>query len=89
MTKKIEEHIKENLNNRKNYVIALSGGVDSAVLAKIASENTKKLRSVFVRHNQEHSEDLEKAAKSIAKKYRRKLCTDNNCRPWERGNYEK
>ncbi len=68
MTKKIEEHIKENLNNTKNYVIALSGGVDSAVLAKIASENTKKLRSVFVRHNQEHSEDLEKAAKSIAKK---------------------
>jgi tRNA(Ile)-lysidine synthase len=68
MTKKIEKHIKENLNNTKNYVIALSGGVDSAVLAKIASENTKKLRSVFVRHNQEHSEDLEKAAKSIAKK---------------------
>ena len=68
MTKKIEEHIKDNLNNTKNYVIALSGGVDSAVLAKIASENTKKLRSVFVRHNQEHSEDLEKAAKSIAKK---------------------
>ena len=68
MTKKIEEHIKENLNNTKNYVIALSGGVDSAVLAKIASENTKKLRSVFVRHNQEHSEDLEKAANSIAKK---------------------
>ena len=68
MTKKIEKHIKENLNNTKNYVIALSGGVDSAVLAKIASENTKKLRSVFVRHNQEHSEDLEKAADSIAKK---------------------
>jgi len=68
MTKKIEEHIKENLNNTKNYVIALSGGVDSAVLAKIASENTEKLRSVFVRHNQEHSEDLEKAANSIAKK---------------------
>ena len=68
MTKKIEKHIKENLNNTKNYVIALSGGVDSAVLAKIASENTKKLRSVFVRHNQEHSEDLEKAANSIAKK---------------------
>ena len=68
MTKKIEEHIKDNLNNTKNYVIALSGGVDSAVLAKIASENTKKLRSVFVRHNQEHSEDLEKAANSIAKK---------------------
>ena len=38
------------------------------MLAKIASENTKKLRSVFVRHNQEHSEDLEKAADSIAKK---------------------
>ena len=68
MTKKIEEHIKDNLNNTKNYVIALSGGVDSAVLAKIASENTEKLRSVFVRHNQEHSEDLEKAANSIAKK---------------------
>ena len=68
MTKKIEEHIKDNLNNTKNYVIALSGGVDSAVLAKIASENTKKLRSVFVRHNQEHSKDLEKAANSIAKK---------------------
>ena len=68
MAKKIEKQIKENLNNTKNYVIALSGGVDSAVLAKIASENTEKLRSVFVRHNQEHSEELEKAANNIAKK---------------------
>lgn len=68
MTKKIQKEVSENIDLSKDYVVALSGGVDSAVLAKIVSQNTKKVRSVFVRHNQEHSQELEKAAQSIAKK---------------------
>ena len=68
MTKKIQKEVSENIDLSKDYVVALSGGVDSAVLAKIVSQNTKKVRSVFVRHNQGHSQELEKAAQSIAKK---------------------
>ena len=46
--------------------MALSGGVDSAVLAFLATKYSKNVRSVFVNHNQTHSSDLELQAKSIA-----------------------
>jgi tRNA(Ile)-lysidine synthase len=46
--------------------VALSGGVDSAVLAFLATKYSKNVRSVFVNHNQTHSSDLELQAKSIA-----------------------
>ena len=59
MTNKIEKDIIKNLDTSKNYVVALSGGVDSAVLATVVAQQTPSLRSVFVRHNQKHSDKLE------------------------------
>ena len=68
MTNKIEKDIIKNLDTSKNYLVALSGGVDSAVLAAIVSKKIPNLRSIFVRHNQKHSNDLEESANRIAKK---------------------
>jgi len=68
MTNKIEKDVIKNLDTSKNYVIALSGGVDSAVLATIVAKQVPNLRSIFVRHNQKHSKDLEEFANRIAKK---------------------
>ena len=68
MTNKIEKDILQDLNIENKYVIALSGGVDSAVLATIVAKQKLNLRSVFVRHNQKHSRDLELSADRIAKK---------------------
>ena len=68
MTNKLENDVINNLDISKNYVVALSGGVDSAVLATIVAKETPNLRSVFVRHNQKHSKDLEESANGIAKK---------------------
>ena len=66
MTNKIEKDIIKNLDTSKNYVVALSGGVDSAVLATIVAKQTPNLRSIFVRHNQKHSKELEEVANKIA-----------------------
>ena len=66
MTNKIEKDIIKNLDTSKNYVVALSGGVDSAVLATVVAKQTPNLRSVFVRHNQKHSNKLEEMANRIA-----------------------
>ena len=68
MTNKIEKDILQNLDVEKKYVVALSGGVDSAVLATIVANQKLNLRSVFVRHNQQHSKELELSADRIAKK---------------------
>jgi len=68
MTNKIEKDILQDLDIENKYVIALSGGVDSAVLATIVAKQKLNLRSVFVRHNQKHSRDLELSADRIAKK---------------------
>ena len=66
MTNKIEKDIVKNLDTSKNYVVALSGGVDSAVLATVVAKQTSNLRSIFVRHNQKHSKELEEVANKIA-----------------------
>ena len=66
MTNKIEKDIIKNLDTSKNYVVALSGGVDSAVLATVVAQQIPSLRSVFVRHNQKHSDKLEEMANRIA-----------------------
>ena len=52
MTNKIEKDILQSLDIENKYVVALSGGVDSAVLATIVAKQKLNLRSVFVRHNQ-------------------------------------
>ena len=68
MSNQIEEKFLSNFDVKKRYVVALSGGVDSAVLAFLANKFCKNVRAVFVNHNQEHSNDLEEQAKSTAKK---------------------
>ena len=66
MTNKIDKDITNNLDASKNYVVALSGGVDSGVLATVVAKQNHNLRSVFVRHNQKHSKELEEIANKIA-----------------------
>ncbi|MDB3866466.1 tRNA lysidine(34) synthetase TilS [Acidimicrobiia bacterium] len=66
MSNPIEEKFLSNFDINKKYVVALSGGVDSAVLAFLATKYSKNVRSIFVNHNQNHSTDLELQAKYIA-----------------------
>ena len=67
MNSSIENIVKSNIDVSKNLVIALSGGVDSSVLAHILCKITRNIRLVFVQHNQVHSRDLEASAKKVAK----------------------
>ena len=67
MNSSIENIVQRNIDVSKNLVIALSGGVDSSVLAHILCKITKNIRLVFVQHNQVHSKDLETSAKKVAK----------------------
>jgi len=67
MNSSIESIVQSNIDVSKNYVIALSGGVDSSVLVHIICKITKNIRLVFVQHNQVHSKDLEASAKKVAK----------------------
>ena len=67
MNSSIENIVKSNIDVSKNLVIALSGGVDSSVLAHILCKISKNIRLVFVQHNQVHSKDLEASAKKVAK----------------------
>ena len=63
----IENEIRNLINPTQNYVVALSGGVDSSVLLHIVGSLTSNVRSVFVNHNQKDSNKLQKSAESIAK----------------------
>ena len=67
MNSSIENIVQSNIDASKNLVIALSGGVDSSVLAHILCKISKNIRLVFVQHNQVHSKDLEVSAKKVAK----------------------
>ncbi len=67
MNSSIENIVQNNIDVSKKYVIALSGGVDSSVLAHIICKITKNIRLVFVQHNQVHSKDLESSAKKVGK----------------------
>ena len=60
------QKIIENIDLSKNYVLALSGGVDSSALAHILAKQSAKVRLVFVQHNQKDSKKLEIIAEKIA-----------------------
>ena len=60
------KNIIDNIDLSKNYVVALSGGVDSSVLAHIMANQSVAMRLVFVQHNQKDSKKLEKVAKKIS-----------------------
>ena len=68
MSNQIEEKFLKNFDIEKKYVVALSGGVDSAVLAFLAKKFSNNVRAIFINHNQQHSNQLEIQAQSIAKK---------------------
>ena len=59
MSSSIEKIIQNNIDLSKKFVVALSGGVDSSVLAHVLSKTTKDIRLMFVQHNQAHSKELE------------------------------
>ena len=59
------KNIIDNIDLSKNYVVALSGGVDSSVLAHIMANQSVAMRLVFVQHNQKDSKKLEKVAKKF------------------------
>tara|TARA_S200000501_G_scaffold83296_1_gene75447 strand:- start:481 stop:1749 length:1269 start_codon:yes stop_codon:yes gene_type:complete len=68
MSNQIEEKFLKNFDIEKKYVVALSGGVDSAVLAFLATKFSNNIRSIFINHNQQYSNQLEIQAQSIAEK---------------------
>ena len=63
----IKNKILKLVNKNNKYVLALSGGVDSAVLASIFNELNLSYRTIFVNHNQKDSSLLQKSAEEIAK----------------------
>ena len=67
MSNPIEDKFLSNFDIEKKYVIALSGGVDSAVLGFLAKKYSRNVRAVFINHNQHHSNKLEEQANKLAK----------------------
>ena len=63
----IKNKILKLVNKNNEYVLALSGGVDSAVLASIFNELDLSYRTIFINHNQKDSNLLQKSAEEIAK----------------------
>ena len=62
----IKNKILKLVNKNNEYVLALSGGVDSAVLASIFNDLDLSYRTIFVNHNQKDSNLLQKSAEEIA-----------------------
>jgi tRNA(Ile)-lysidine synthase len=62
--------IRDTINNliqpSKSYVVALSGGVDSSVLLHSVRKFTPNVRSLFINHNQQDSNSLQKSAEKFA-----------------------
>ena len=48
------QKVIENIDLSKNYVLALSGGVDSSVLAHILAKQSVKIRPVSYTHLRAH-----------------------------------
>ena len=63
----IENKITNLLNPTQNYVVALSGGVDSSVLLHIVHSYTSNVRSVFVNHNQKIQKNFKNQLRILLK----------------------
>ena len=61
----IQSSVSEVTSSSDRYVIAISGGVDSAVLAHIFYELKLNFRTVFINHNQKGSEELRQSAQAL------------------------
>ena len=62
----IQSSVSEVTSSSDQYVIAISGGVDSAVLAHIFYELKLNFRTVFINHNQKGSEELKQSAQALS-----------------------
>ena len=62
----IHNSVSEFTNSSDEYVIAISGGVDSAVLTHIFYMLKLNFRTVFVNHNQKGSEELKQSAQALS-----------------------
>ena len=61
----IQSSVSEVTSTSDRYVIAISGGVDSAVLTHIFYELKLNFRTVFINHNQKGSEELRQSAQAL------------------------
>ena len=62
----IQSSVSEVTSSSDHYVIAISGGVDSAVLTHIFYELKLNFRTVFINHNQKGSEELRLSAQALS-----------------------
>ncbi len=62
----IQSSVSEVTSSSDRYVIAISGGVDSAVLTHIFYELKLNFRTVFINHNQKGSEELKQSAQALS-----------------------
>ena len=51
MSNQIEEKFLKNFDIEKKSVVALSGGVDSAVLAFLAKKFSNNVRAIFIKNH--------------------------------------
>ena len=62
----IQSSVSDVTSTSERYVIAISGGVDSAVLTHIFYELKLNFRTVFINHNQKGSEELRQSAQALS-----------------------
>ena len=62
----IKDIITNLIQPSQRYVVALSGGVDSSVLLHSVRKFTPNVRSLFINHNQQDSNSLQKSAEKFS-----------------------
>jgi len=62
----IQSSVSEVTSSSNRYVIAISGGVDSAVLTHIFHKLELNFRTVFINHNQKGSKELMQSAQALS-----------------------
>ena len=62
----IQSSVSEVTSSNDRYVIAISGGVDSAVLTHIFHKLELNFRTVFINHNQKGSKELMQSAQALS-----------------------